>query len=107
MILHSEPGSQFTSLEFTNYCSSLSITQSMSRARCPYDNSPIKRYYNTLKAELVNQYNFQTDEELNWAIQEFVYLWYNQIRSHFYNQYMTPFKKRFQNPISQWCYKNA
>lgn len=29
---------------------------------------------NTLKAELVNQYKFQTNKELNLAIQEFAYL---------------------------------
>ncbi len=92
LILHSDQGSQFTSLEFTNNCSSPSITQSMSRAGCPYDNAPMERYYNTLKAELVNQYNFQIDEELSRAIQEFAYLWCNQIRPHSYNQYMTPFE---------------
>ncbi len=107
LILHSDQGSQFTSLEFTNYCSSQSITQSMSRAGCPYDNAPMEHYYNTLKAELVNQYNFQTDEELNRAIQEFAYLWYNQIRPYSFNQYMTPFEKRFHTPIRQWCYKDA
>ncbi len=107
LILHSDQGSRFTWLEFMNSCSSQSITQSMSRAGCPYDNAPMERYYNTLKAELVNQYNFQTDEELNRAIQEFAYLWYNQIRPHSYNQYMTPFEKRFHTSIRQWCYIDA
>ncbi len=107
LILHSDQGSQFASLEFTEYCSSQSITQSMSRAGCPYDNAPMERYYKTLNAGLVNQYNSQADEELNQATQEFAYLWYNQIRPHSYNQYMTPFEKRFHTPIRQWCYKDA
>ena len=107
LILHSDQGSQFTSLDFINYCSRHGITQSMSRAGCPYDNAPMERYYNTLKAELVNQYYFQTDAELDLAIQEFAYLWYNQIRPHSYNQYQTPFEKRLGIQIRHWCYKIA
>ena len=75
LILHSDQGSQFTSAEFTNHyhCRRLAITQSMSRAGCPYDNAPMELYYNTLKAELTNQYSFQTDKYLNGTIQEFAY----------------------------------
>ena len=52
LILHSDQGTQFTSLEFILHCQELGITQSMSHAGCPYDNSPMERYYNTLKEEL-------------------------------------------------------
>lgn len=107
LILHSDQGSQFAYSKFTNYCSSQSITQSMSGAGGPYNNAPMERYYNTLKAELVNQYNFRTDEELNLSIQEFAYLWYNQSRPHSYNRYMTPLEKRFHMLLRQWCYKDA
>jgi len=55
----------------------------MSRAGCPYDKAPMERYYNTLKAEL------------DYAIAEFSYGWYNQIRPHSYDGYLTPFEKRF------------
>lgn len=45
LILHSDQGSQFTSKEFTGYCESVGITQSMSKAGYPYDNAPMERYY--------------------------------------------------------------
>ncbi len=38
LILHSDQGSQFTSKKFTDFCASSNITQSMSKAGCPYDN---------------------------------------------------------------------
>lgn len=95
LILHSDQGSQFASLQFIQYCNKQSITQSMSKSGCPYDNAPMERYYNTLKTELVNHYYFQTDEELNHAISEFAYVWYNQIRPHSYNDYHTPFEMRY------------
>jgi putative transposase len=58
LILHSDQGSQFTSIQFISYCQKHSITQSMSAAGCPYDNAPMERYYNTFKAELINRFNF-------------------------------------------------
>ena len=79
------------------FCNEHGIIQSMSKAGCPYDNAPMERYYNTLKAELINRYYFSTDEELRTAIAEFAYSWYNQIRPHSYNNYLTPFEMRFKN----------
>ena len=67
----------------------------MSHAGCPYDNAPMERYYNTLKAELIYQRFFHTDEELNYAVQEFAYLWYNQVRPHAHNGYLTPYERRY------------
>lgn len=43
LILHSDQGTQFTSKDFIDYCKSVGITQSMSRAGCPYDNAPMER----------------------------------------------------------------
>ena len=79
LILHSDQGSQFTSAEFVEYCRELGISQSMSRAGCPYDNAPMERDYNTY--------------------------WYNRVRPHSYNGYLTPFEKRAECTIKQWCYK--
>ena len=39
------------SKEYTEFCESLGITQSMSKAGYPYDNAPMERYFNTLKDE--------------------------------------------------------
>lgn len=107
LILHSDQGTQFTSKKFTDFCENLGITQSMSRAGCPYDNAPMERYYNTLKSELIYQYHFETIHELDKAVSEFAYNWYNQIRPHSHNGYMTPYEKRFLFKIRHKCYKKA
>jgi len=95
LILHSDQGSQFTSIQFISYCQKHGITQSMSAAGCPYDNAPMERYYNTFKAELINRFNFRNDEELDHAVSEFAYIWYNQVRPHSYNDYRTPYEARY------------
>lgn len=94
IILHSDQGSQYTSKKFIEYCEKNKIKQSMSRAGCPYDNAPMERYFNTLKNELINHYYYKTEEEIYKSIEEFAYIWYNHVRPHSYNDYMTPNEKR-------------
>ena len=95
LILHSDQGSQYTSKDFIDFCKSAGITQSMSKAGYPYDNAPMERYYNTLKNERINLHFYHTDEELNTAIEDFAYIWYNHVRPHSYNNYKTPFQARY------------
>ncbi|MDO5564936.1 MAG: IS3 family transposase [Eubacteriales bacterium] len=45
LILHSDQGHQFDLWEFIIVCKKFGITQSMSKAGCPYDNGPMERYY--------------------------------------------------------------
>lgn len=45
LILHSDQGSQFTSKVFNDFCKKNYVQQSMSRTGCPYDNSPMERFY--------------------------------------------------------------
>lgn len=94
LILHSDQGSQYTSKEFTDYCEKMGIRQSMSKAGCPYDNAPMERYFNTLKAELIYLHEYETEEELYKAIEIYAYVHYNHVRPHFYNNYKTPFEAR-------------
>ena len=93
-ILHSDQYSQYTSKAFVEFCEPVHVTQSMSKAGCPYDNAPMERYFNTLKNECVNLYDFQTEEVLYQAVEEFAYVTYNHIRPHSYNGYRTPYQVR-------------
>ncbi len=95
LILHSDQGSQYTSKKFTEFCESVHITQSMSKAGYPYDNAPMERYFNTLKNECTNLYEYNTEEELYQSIEEFAYVHYNHVRPHSFNGYRTPFEARY------------
>ena len=64
LILHSDQGSQFTSKAFVEFCESVHVTQSMSKAGCPYDNAPMEGYFNTLKSELIYLYEYDTEGAL-------------------------------------------
>ena len=95
LILHSDQGSQYTSKAFVEFCESVQVTQSMSKAGYPYDNAPMERYFNTLKNECTNLYEFATEEALYQAVEEFAYVVYNHVRPHSFNGYRTPFEARY------------
>jgi transposase InsO family protein len=94
-ILHSDQGTQYTSKAFIEFCESVNITQSMSKAGYPYDNAPMERYFNTLKNECTNLYEFDTEKDLYQAVEEFAYTTYNHVRPHSFNNYKTPFQARY------------
>ncbi len=94
LILHSDQGSQYTSKAFVEFCESVHVTQSMSKAGYPYDNAPMERHFNTLKNECANLYEFQTEEALYQTVEEFAYVIYNHVRPHSFNGYRTPYQAR-------------
>lgn len=96
LLLHSDQGVQYTSKAFTEFCESEQITQSMSKAGYPYDNAPMERYFNTLKNECIKLYEFETEEALYQAVEEFAYVHYNHVRPHSYNGYRTPYEARME-----------
>ena len=94
LILHGDQGSQYTSRAFVEFCESAGATRSMGKAGYPYDNAPMERYFNTLKNECTNLYEFRTEEQMYQTIEEFAYVTYNHVRPHSYNGYKTPFEAR-------------
>ncbi len=94
LILHSDQGSQYTSKAFVEFCESVHVIQSMSKAGYPYDNAPMERYFNTLKNECINLYEFRKEEDLYQTVEEFAYVQYNHIRPHSFNGYRTPYQAR-------------
>ena len=94
LILHSDQGCQFASVAFVDFCKTKGIVQSMSRTGCPYDNAPMERFYNTFKSELIYRNSFHSEASLDQATLKYIFVWYNHIRPHTYNNGLTPFEVR-------------
>ena len=95
VILHSDQGVQFTSWEFVNFCKENNVTQSMSKAGCPYDNAPMERFYNTFKSNFYNVTSFSSVEMMDELTMKYIN-WYNYVRPHSYNNYLTPMEARYK-----------
>lgn len=50
----------------------------------------MERYYNTLKNEFTNLFTFMSEKEMDIAVNDFAYSWYNHVRPHTYNSGLTP-----------------
>lgn len=62
----------------------------MSRKGNCWDNAPSENFFHTLKTELVFHEDFKTREQAQRAIFEFIEVFYNQVRLHSSNDYMSP-----------------
>ena len=93
LILHSDLGTQYTSLDFKEYIlNSKIITHSFSGKGCPYDNASIESYHASLKKEEVHLVTYYDFNAAKLAIFEYIESWYNRIRIHSSIGYISPQK---------------
>jgi len=79
---HSDQGSQYTSLIFTQRCRSAGLDVSMgSRGDC-FDNAAIESFHATLKKDLINRRPWPTKAEARTAMFEYIETFYNRKRRH-------------------------
>jgi len=91
LLFHSDRGIQYASIEFkTLLKANCFITQSMSRKANCWDNAVAESFFKTLKVELIYQNNFQTIEQAELAVFEYIEIWYNRKRLHSSLGYKTP-----------------
>lgn len=91
LILHSDLGSQYTSLDFKKHILNTKIiTHSFSGKGCPYDNACIESFHASLKKEEVNQVHYFDFNAARLAIFEYIEAWYNRTRLHGSIGYITP-----------------
>ena len=64
--------------------------QSMSRKGNCWDNAVPESFFHSLKVELIYQSKFKTREEARKAIFEYIEVYYNRIRMHSANDYLSP-----------------
>ncbi len=57
-------------------------------------NAPMKRFYNTFKSNFYNITLFSSIEMMEKLTMKYIN-WYNYVRSHSYNHYLTPMEARY------------
>ena len=79
LILHSDQGFQYTSVEYKVICASKGITISMSRKGTPLDDSPIESWHGILKKETLYNNNITSLEHYIQLVEEWI-AFYNSTR---------------------------
>ena len=90
LVHHSDRGSQYASLDYTNLLKENGIVISMSRKGNPWDNAACESFMKTLKYEEVHRNEYRNLAEALAGIREFLEKIYNQKRLHSALGYVPP-----------------
>ena len=90
LIWHTDRGSQYASDSHRCLLGDHHIIQSMSRKGDCWDNAVSESFFHTLKTELTHHCKFKSREEAKQAIFEYIEVFYNRIRIHSSNNYLSP-----------------
>jgi putative transposase len=90
LIWHTDRGSQYASKSHRTILKDHDIKQSMSRKGDCWDNAVAESFFHTLKTELVHHEQFKTREEAKQAIFKYIEVYYNRLRMHSANDYLSP-----------------
>lgn len=95
---HSDRGSQYTSKDFRELLIKHSIVASQSGTGNCYDNAVIESFFHTLKTEHIYFEQYESREQAERSIFEYVEVFYNRQRRHSTLEYMSPaaFEKQWQ-----------
>lgn len=92
-LFHSDRGFQYTNKIFKKKLDDSGMTQSMSRVSRCIDNGPMESFWGIMKSEMYYLYKFNTYEELEEAVKEYIY-YYNTCRYQKRLKCMTPLEYR-------------
>lgn len=90
VVFHSDQGSQYTGLKYQQLLWRCRINQSVSRRGNCWDNSPMERFFRSLKTEWVPTTGYAGKDEARQQINDYILNYYNSVRPHHYNGGLTP-----------------
>jgi len=88
-IHHSDRGSQYASYHYCQRLKAAGGRMSMSRKGNCWDNAPAESFFGTLKTEL-GQKSWPSLAAAQGAVSEYIHGFYNPLRRHSYNAYLSP-----------------
>ncbi|MCA3657814.1 MAG: IS3 family transposase [Methylobacterium sp.] len=90
VLVHSDQGSQFTSLEWASFLKHHDLEPSMSRRGSCHDNTVAESFFNLLKRERVRRKVYRTRDEARADVFDDIEMFYNPIRKHARNGMLSP-----------------
>ena len=90
VMLHSDQGSHYTSRKIRQLIWRYRLTQSMSRRGNCWDNSPMERFFISLKTEWVPTTGYRSFTEAKQKVGHYTIGYYSRLRPHSYNGGFTP-----------------
>ena len=99
VIIHSDQGSQFTSLEWQAFLKMHNLTASMSRRGNCYDNAVAENFFHLLKSERIRRKTYATRKEARQDVFDYIEMFYNSKRKHGKNGMLSPIDYEQQKKV--------
>src|SRR6266702_6516444 len=90
VIMHTDRGSQYGAESYRQLLTQHGIQPSMSRKGNCWDNAVAESFFHTLKTELIYLEDFDTHEQAQTVVFEYIEVFYNRQRCHSANGYLAP-----------------
>ncbi|HHU2309778.1 TPA: IS3 family transposase [Escherichia coli] len=108
VMFHSDQGSHYTSRQFRQLLWRYQIRQSMSRRGNCWDNSPMERFFRSLKNEWVPATGYVSFSDAAHAITDYIVGYYSALRPHEYNGGLPPNESenrywKNSNAVASFC----
>ena len=90
ILIHSDQGSQFTSIDWASFLKQHNLEHSMSRRGNCHDNAVAESFFNLLKRERIRRRTYQTREDARQDVFDYIEMFYNPKRKHANNGMLSP-----------------
>ncbi|MBP2150315.1 putative transposase [Xanthobacter flavus] len=90
VLVHSDQGSQFTSMEWASFLKHHDLQPSMSRRGNCHDNAVAESFFNLLKRERIRRKVYRTRDEARRDVFDYIEMFYNPTRKHARNGMLSP-----------------
>lgn len=90
VLVHSDQGSQFTSIDWASFLKHHNLEHSMSRRGNCHDNAVAESFFNLLKRERIRRRTYKTREDARSDVFDYIEMFYNPKRKHVRNGMLSP-----------------
>jgi len=90
VLVHSDQGSQFTSMDWASFLKQHNLEHSMSRRGNCHDNAVAENFFSLLKRERIRRKTYRTREEARSDVFDYIEMFYNPKRKHVNNGMLSP-----------------
>jgi putative transposase len=90
VLIHSDQGAQFTSIDWASFLKRHNLEHSTSRRGNCHDNAVAESFFNLLKRERVRRRTYKTRDDARQDIFDYIEMFYNPQRKHVRNGMLSP-----------------
>lgn len=101
VLIHSDQGSQFTSVDWASFLKDHNLVHSMSRRGNCHDNAVAESFFNLLKRERIRRKIYKTRQEARRDVFNYIEMFYNPKRKHAKNGMLSPIEFERQQNINK------